>query len=41
MEDGIKALSHYKDSLSRYGIPVLKIRWSRDRRIFNMGILYR
>ena len=28
----------YKDRLSGYGIPILKIRRSRDRLIFNMGI---
>ena len=31
--------SQYKDHLSRYGIPVLKIRWSWDPLIYNMGIL--
>ena len=28
----------YKDRLSRYGIPMSKIRRSRNRIIFNMGI---
>ena len=33
------ALSQYKDCLSQvWGIPMLKIRRSRDRLIFNMGI---
>ena len=32
------APSQYKDRLTRYGIPILKIRQSRDRLIFNMGI---
>ena len=32
------ALSQYKNGLSRYGIPMLKIRRSQDRLIFNMGI---
>ena len=33
-----RALSQYKDRLPRYGIPMLKIRRSRDRLIFNMAI---
>ena len=33
-----RAPSRYKDGLSRYGIPILKIRRSRDRLIFNIGI---
>ena len=34
----LRGPSQYKDRLSRYGIPVLKIRRSRDRLIFNMEI---
>ena len=34
------APSQYKDCLSRYGIPMLKIRRSWDHLIFNMRILY-
>ena len=33
-----RVLSQHKDCLSRYGIPMLKIRRSQDRLIFNMGI---
>ena len=32
------APSQYNDRLSRHGIPMLKIRFSQDRLIFNMGI---
>ena len=34
----VRALSQYKDRFSRHGIPMLKIRRSRDRLIFIMGI---
>ena len=33
-----RAPSQYKDSLSRYGIPMLKIRRLQNRLIFNIGI---
>ena len=36
--DEARAPSQYKDGLSSYGIPVLKIRRSRDHLIFIMGI---
>ena len=32
------ALAQYSDCLSRYGIPVVKVRGSRDRFICNMGM---
>ena len=35
-----RAPPQYKDSLSRYGNPMLKIRRSQDRLIFNIGIIY-
>ena len=34
----IGTLFHYKDRISRYKVPMLKIRRSRDRLISNMGI---
>ena len=37
--DAIRASSQYKDIYPGMGIPMLKIRRSRDCLIFNMGIL--
>ena len=39
LHENIRAPYQYKDRRSRYGIPMLKIRRSQDRLIFNMCIL--